>query len=99
MRAKKLSDLLSKKDRIAVSNITGREASKVSVISQKYGNNIVGGWALGKGGQQIELTSDSKVPVFATFQEMIHSLPKEKLPNKIIIYSPPEAVYGEVRRS
>ena len=48
MRAKKLSDLLKAGDRIAVSNITGREASTVSVASQKYCGNIVGGWALGK---------------------------------------------------
>ena len=55
MRAKKLSDLLKKGDRVAVSNITGREASKVSEVSQKYSGNIIGGWALGKGGQKIEV--------------------------------------------
>ena len=52
MRAKNLRDLLKKGDRIAVSNITGREASYVSAISQGYCANIVGGWALGKGGQK-----------------------------------------------
>ena len=36
MRAKNLSDLLKAGDRVAVSNITGREASTVTVISQKY---------------------------------------------------------------
>ena len=51
MRAKTLQDLLKLGDRIAVSNITGREASTVSEISQKYCGNIVGGWALGKGAQ------------------------------------------------
>ena len=43
MRAKKLSDLLKAGDRVAVSNITGREASVVSIASQKYCRNIVGG--------------------------------------------------------
>jgi Succinyl-CoA synthetase, alpha subunit len=96
MRANELSDLLKKGDRVAVSNITGREASKVSEETQKYCSNIVGGWALGKGGQKIE-TVQGDIPVFSTFDEMISSLPSEKLPNKIIIYSPPEAVYGEVK--
>ena len=54
MRARTLSDLLRKGYRVAVSNITGREASRTSVVSQAYANNIVGGWALGKGGQKIE---------------------------------------------
>ena len=53
MRAKALSGLLKKGDRVAVSNITGREASKVTVTSQRYAGNVVGGWALGKGGQTI----------------------------------------------
>jgi succinyl-CoA synthetase alpha subunit len=96
MRAKNLADLLKKGDRIAVTNITGREASKVCADSQKYSAGIVGGWALGKGGQKIETPAGS-IPVFATFDELISMLPAEKHPNKIIIYSPPEAVYGEVK--
>ena len=96
MRAQNLSDLLKAGDRIAVSNITGREASKVSVISQNYCDNIVGGWALGKGGQKIE-TPKGDIPVYATFEELHRMLPPEKQPNKILIYSPPEAVYGEVK--
>ena len=36
MRAKQLSDLLKAGDRVAVSNITGREARGVSVASQQY---------------------------------------------------------------
>jgi succinyl-CoA synthetase alpha subunit/citrate synthase len=96
MRAQNPSDLLKAGDRIAVSNITGREASKVSVISQNYCDNIVGGWALGKGGQKIE-TPKGDIPVYATFEEMHRLLPPEKQPNKILIYSPPEAVYGEVK--
>ena len=96
MRAEKLSDLLKKGDRVAVSNITGREASKVSAVSQKYCNNIVGGWALGKGGQNIE-TPGGIIPVFATFDELIRMMPPEHHPNKILVYSPPEAVYGEVK--
>ena len=89
-------DLLKKGDRIAVSNITGREASKVSVISQQYNSSIVGGWALGKGGETIE-ASVNPIPVFSTFDEMISKLPKKKRPNKILIYSPPEAVYGDIK--
>jgi succinyl-CoA synthetase alpha subunit/citrate synthase len=96
MRARVLSDLLKKGDRVAVSNITGREASKVSVISQNYCGNIVGGWALGRGGQKIE-TAKGSIPVFATFEEMLRMTPAERSPNKILIYSPPEAVYGEVK--
>lgn len=96
MRAKKLADLLKKGDRVAVSNITGREASKVTADSQKYCGNIIGGWALGKGGQKIE-TAGKPIPVFAHFEELIRLTPEKKRPNKIIIYSPPEAVYGEVK--
>lgn len=96
MRAKTLSDLLKKGDRIAVSNITGREASKVSEISQNYCGNITGGWALGKGGQKIESTKGG-IPVYATFEEMLKLTPQEEHPNKVLIYSPPEAVYGEVK--
>lgn len=96
MRATTLKSLLKKGDRIAVSNITGREASKVSVISQEYCHNIIGGWALGKGGQKIE-TAAGEIPVFATFEELLRLTPPEKHPNKILIYSPPPAVYGEVK--
>ncbi len=96
MRAGSLSDLLKKGDRIAVSNITGREASKVSEQTQKYCSNIIGGWALGKGGMKID-TTFGVIPVFATFEELLRLTPKDSHPNKIIIYSPPEAVYGEVK--
>ncbi len=96
MRAGQLSDLLKRGDRVAVSNITGREASKVCAISQKYCGNIVGGWALGKGGQVLE-TPVGTIPVYATFEELLHMMPPELHPNKILIYSPPEAVYGEVK--
>ena len=97
MRAKKLTDILEKGDRVAVSNITGREAIKVTAVSQKYCNNITGGWALGKDGHLLEFETGHSIPVFATFGELIKSLPREKLPNKIVVYSPPEAVYGEVK--
>lgn len=96
MRAKELSQLLKKGDRIAISNITGREASKVSADTQKYCGNIIGGWALGKGGQTVE-TPIGDIPVFSTFEELMKSMPDEKKPNKIVIYSPPEAVYGEIK--
>ncbi len=96
MKAASLSDLLKKSDRIAVSNITGREASKVSAISQKYCANISAGWALGKGGQKIE-TPRGIISAFATFEEMLRMTPAERKPNKILVYSPPDAVYGEVK--
>lgn len=96
MRAKNLQDLLQKGDRVAVSNITGREASKVSSVSQNYCGNIIGGWALGKGGQRIG-TPRGEIPVFATFEELLRYTEPEKHPNKILIYSPPEAVYGEAK--
>ena len=41
MMARSLSGILKKGDRVVVSNITGREASKVSTISQQYCGNIV----------------------------------------------------------
>lgn len=101
MRAQTLKDMLNIKDRIAVSNITGREASKVSLISQGYAPNIVGGWALGRGGQTLQdneaATPIKDIPVFATFEELLRKLPPDQRPNKILIYSPPEAVYGEVK--
>lgn len=97
MRAKKLTGLLNKNDRVAVSNITGREASGVSIISQGYANNIVGGWALGKGGSLITPPVGDPMPVYSTCAELYASLPKSKHPNKVIVYSPPEAVYGEVK--
>ncbi len=96
MRAQTLSDLLKKGDHVAVSNITGREASKVTEESQKYCGNIIGGWALGKSGDTIE-TFRGPIPVYATFEELMRMTPAENLPNKIIIYSPPAAVYGEIK--
>jgi len=96
MRAKSLRGLLKHDDRIAVSNITGREASKVCYVSQKYSPNIVGGWALGKGGEEVDSPCGA-IPVFATFEELLRSFPRSRHPNKIIVYSPPEAVYGEVK--
>ena len=99
MIAKKLSDLLKKGDRVAVSNITGREASKVSVISQQYCGNVVAGWALGKAGQTISVPGAKDIPVFGQFEEMMSHLPKTKRPNKIVVYSPPDAVYGDVKEA
>ncbi len=97
MRAKKLTDILKKGDRVAISNITGREASKVTIISQRYCNNITGGWALGKEGQILEYETGKTIPVFATFGELVKRLHGEQQPNKIVIYSPPEGVYGEIK--
>lgn len=97
MRAKSLSDILKKSDRIAVSNITGREASKVSIISQNYCKNIVAGWALGKDGQTIDVPGGKPIPVFGQFEDLLSALPDSKKPNKIIVYSPPDAVYGDVK--
>jgi succinyl-CoA synthetase alpha subunit/citrate synthase len=99
VRPRKLSGLLKKGDRVAVSNITGREASRVSVISQQYAGNIVGGWALGKGGQAVEVPGRDPIPVFATCGELYETLPKRKWPNKLVVYSPPEAVYGDVKEA
>jgi len=97
MRARRLSDLLKAGDRVAVSNITGREARSVSADSQAWCGNIVGGWALGKGGQRVEVPGGEPIPVFATIAELFQQLPKDRLPNKVIVYSPPTAVYGEVK--
>ncbi|MFH0919965.1 MAG: citrate/2-methylcitrate synthase [Fibrobacterota bacterium] len=97
MNAKSLSDIIKKGDRIAVSNITGREASKVSVISQRYCRNIIAGWALGKAGQTVEVPGVGPIPVFGQFEEMIASFSEAKKPNKIIVYSPPDAVYGDIK--
>jgi len=97
MRAKTLSDLLRAGDRVAISNITGREASKVALTSQRYCGNIVGGWALGRRGQMIDVPGAEPIPVFANVEDMMKSLLPERLPNKVIVYSPPPAVYGDVK--
>ena len=97
MQAQTITDLLRKGDRVAVSNITGREANNVTTISQRYANNIVGGWALGKGGREIVIEKDISIPVFSDYGELLEKLPQEKWPNKIIIYSPPDAVYGDLK--
>jgi succinyl-CoA synthetase alpha subunit len=96
MRARNLSDLLQKGDRVAVSNITGREASKVCAVSQKYCGNTVGGWALGRDGEAVD-TAAGPIPVFGTFEELLRRTSQDRQPNKILVYSPPEAVYGEVK--
>jgi len=97
MRARSLRDLLKKSDRIAVSNITGREASKVSQVSQRYCGNVVAGWALGKGGQAIDVPGKQNIKVFGQFEELMANLPEGRKPNKVIVYSPPDAVYGDVK--
>jgi len=97
MRAKSLSDLLKKGDRVAVSNITGREASKVSIVSQRFCKNIVAGWALGKEGQTVDVPGVGAIPVFGQFDELMAAFPLSKKPNKIVVYSPPDAVYGDVK--
>jgi len=97
VRAESLSDLLQAGDRVAVSNITGREASSVSAASQKYCGNLVGGWALGKGGQTIDVPGQQPIAVYATAEELMTVLPKDRRPNKVIVYSPPPAVYGEIK--
>ncbi len=97
MNAATLSGLLKKGDRVAVSNITGREAEKVSVISQLYCDNIVGGWALAKGGQTIPVAGGKDIRVFNDFEALMKALPEKERPNKVIVYSPPDAVYGDVK--
>ncbi len=97
MRAQTLADLLKKDDRVAVSNVTGRESMKVSVVSQLYCDNIVAGWALGKSGQTIPIPKGRDIQVFGQFEDLSNTLPDKSKPNKIIVYSPPDAVYGEVK--
>ena len=99
MRARRLSGLLKKGDRVAVSNITGREASKVTAISQHFAGNIVGGWALAKDEHTIESPGRAAIPVFATCEALYAKLPKGRRPNKVIIYSPPGAVYGDLKEA
>jgi len=97
MRARRLSDLLKAGDRVAVSNVTGREARSVTAESQAWCGNVVGGWALGKGGQSIEVPGAEPIPVFSTVAELFKQLPEDRRPNKVVVYSPPTAVYGEVK--
>ncbi|KKK70263.1 hypothetical protein LCGC14_2925740, partial [marine sediment metagenome] len=79
------------------SNVTGREATDVSYVSQVYCDNIVGGWSLAKAGQTIPVPAARDIPVFGQFDELIHKLPHDQKPNKVIVYSPPDAVYGDVK--
>lgn len=80
MRAKTLSDLLKAGDRVAVSNITGREVSVVTAISQKYCGNIVCGWALGKRDQNLEIPGLEPIPVFPNVKDLADRLKKNRLP-------------------
>ena len=57
----------------------------VTVASQQYGGNIVGGWALGKGGQTIDAPGGEPIPVAATAMDLFARLPDDKLPQKIIV--------------
>jgi len=97
MKAQSLENLLKRGDRVAVSNITGREASAVSCISQVYCGNIVAGWSLGKAGRTITVPTGGDIPVFGQFDQLMNGLPEDRRPNKIVVYSPPEAVYGDVK--
>ncbi len=97
MRAQSLSDLLKEGDRVAVSNVTGRESAKVSFASQLFCKNIVAGWALGRGGQKISVPKGRDIRVFGQFEDLMTTLPEDERPNKIIVYSPPDAVYGDVK--
>ncbi|MBN2473866.1 MAG: hypothetical protein JXB62_04625 [Pirellulales bacterium] len=82
---------------MAVSNVTGREAVKVSFASQLYCGNIVAGWALGRGGQNISIPKGRDISVFGQFEDLMAKLPDDQRPNKIVVYSPPDAVYGDVK--
>jgi succinyl-CoA synthetase alpha subunit/citrate synthase len=97
MIATTLSSLLNKGDRVAVSNVTGREAMKVSMVSQQYCDNIVGGWALGKEHEVIKVPGGRDIPVFGQFDDLLKAFPTRERPNKVIVYSPPDAVYGDVK--
>ena len=97
MNATTLSSILNKGDRVAVSNMTGREAMKVSIVSQQYCDNIVGGWALGKDNEVIKVPGGRDIRVFGQFEDLMKDLPAKERPNKVIVYSPPDAVYGDVK--
>jgi succinyl-CoA synthetase alpha subunit len=97
MIATRLSSILNRGDRVAVSNVTGREAMKVSIVSQQYCDNIVGGWALGKDQEVIKVPGGRDIRVFGQFEDLIRGLPAKERPNKVIVYSPPDAVYGDVK--
>jgi succinyl-CoA synthetase alpha subunit/citrate synthase len=97
MIATTLSGILNQGDRVAVSNVTGREAMKVSVVSQQYCDNIVGGWALGKDNEVIKVPGGRDIRVFGQFEDLLKAQPPKERPNKVIVYSPPDAVYGDVK--
>ncbi|HOC54432.1 MAG TPA: hypothetical protein PKI20_02285 [Verrucomicrobiota bacterium] len=97
MIATSLSSILNKGDRVAVSNVTGREAMEVSIVSQRYCDNIVGGWALGRDHELIKVPRGRDIRVFGQFEDLLKSLPTRERPNKVVVYSPPDAVYGDVK--
>lgn len=97
MNANTLSGLLKKGDRVAVSNVTGRESAKVGIVSQQYCNNIIAGWALAKGGGVIPVPGGNDIRVFGQFDDLMKAFPQKERPNKVIVYSPPDAVYGDVK--
>jgi len=66
----------------------------VTVASQNYCGNLVGGWALGKGGQTIDVPGRKPIPVFSDAADLFHKLPEEKRPNKIVVlYIEPGGLY------
>ena len=97
MIATTLARILTKGDRVAVSNVTGREAMGVSIASQQYCGNIVGGWALGHDDEVIAVPRGRDIRVFGQFADLLKALPARERPNKVVVYSPPDAVYGDVK--
>ena len=57
------------------------------------------GWALGKAGKWVEVPGGKSIPVFGQFDEMMTQLPEKRRPTKVIVYSPPDAVYGDVKEA
>lgn len=83
-----MSIFISKKTKLLVQGITGRDGSFHSEQMKEYGTNVVGGVTPGKGG-----TSVSGIPVFNTVEEAV----KKTKANCSVIYVPPsfaaDAIY------
>ena len=43
------------------------------------------------------IDGELQIAVFGQFDDLINSLPDDQKPNKIVVYSPPDAVYGDVK--
>ncbi len=84
-----LAELATKKDRVVVLNILGKESSTVTPVSHEYsGGNVVFGTGPGKSGKFLP-TKDGKIPVYNSIKEGREAGHRF---NTVVVYLPPSGV-------